>query len=163
MRLLGTAAALQAWLLLASGWAAAAGKTKASCKTCQSVAHLLVKARKQMASTKEKEGEKVVMNEIVGSLFTDREKHICSAEKLQPYADYLEMEEEKMVKHCKSIVPDKFEYKSAQDLRKALAEAKPRSTIANLLCVQGGKCEKLWTKEEEPWQNWGKKKAKEEM
>merc|ERR1712048_586792 len=101
----------------------------------------------------------------MGSLmFAERDKHVCEEEKLQPYADYLKLKKEKMVKSCKGMVPEKLEYKSAQDLKKLLAEQKPsRSAVANLLCVEGGRCEKLWTKEEEPWMNWKKKAASGEL
>mmetsp|Transcript_45374 Transcript_45374/g.117433 ORF Transcript_45374/g.117433 Transcript_45374/m.117433 type:complete len:162 (-) Transcript_45374:63-548(-) len=161
---------MRALLLLLAAccfWAAeAAGDKKArgqgpsasACSTCQSVAHLLVKARKEMASDKEKSN-----SEIVGSLFTDRDTKLCTEEKLQSYADYLKIKAPSMVKKCKSMVPEKFEYKSAQDLRKALLEGRPRTAVAKLLCVESGRCDQLWTKEEEPWQNWKKAAEKSEM
>merc|ERR1719329_979838 len=131
-----------------------------TCATCQSVAHLLVKTRKEMKRDTEKSP-----NEIVGTIFSEREKHVCDAERLASYAEYLEIRPSTMLKKCKTMVPDNMEYKSSQDLRKMLAEAKPRSEVANLLCVKGGRCDALWTKEEEPWQNWNKKKSaqKDEM
>jgi len=43
----------------------------------------------------------------------------------------------------------------------ALVAQKPRSHIAQLLCVDSGRCDKLWTKEEEPWQK--KKEAKADL
>mmetsp|Transcript_96561 Transcript_96561/g.216251 ORF Transcript_96561/g.216251 Transcript_96561/m.216251 type:complete len:171 (-) Transcript_96561:61-573(-) len=156
-------------LLLASCWWLAAAKEKKAvaptgCSTCQSVAHLLVKARKELTSENDAKAEdRKGNNEIAALLFSEREKRVCSEELLKPYADYLKLKPAAMVKTCKNIVPEKFEFKSAQDLRSSLASKKPRSAIAQLMCVEGGRCEKLWSKEEEPWQNWHKKKAKDEM
>mmetsp|Transcript_6679 Transcript_6679/g.17951 ORF Transcript_6679/g.17951 Transcript_6679/m.17951 type:complete len:165 (-) Transcript_6679:104-598(-) len=164
MKVLG---GLYVFVLVASCcWASEAAKDKAKqegpssmCLTCQSVAHLLVKARKEALASEKEKGS----SEVVGSLFSDRDKKVCSEEKLQPYADYLKLKAPNMAKKCKSMVPEKFEYKSAQDLLKYLLEARPRSAIAKLLCVESGKCEKLWTKEEEPWQNWKKKADRAEI
>merc|ERR1712008_52662 len=132
-----------------------ADAARLNCETCQSVAHLLVKGKK------EEKNATMSYGEVVGMLFSDREALVCNVEKLQTYADFLGFKADKMAKKCKEIVPERFEYKSAQDLKAALVEGKPRSQVAQLLCVDSGKCEKLWTKEEEPWRNRGKKKVSE--
>ena len=134
----------------------AAAKEKSSaatCNTCQSVAHLLVKARKELTSGHDKKSA----SEAAAELFKEREKYICHEEKLQSYAEKLNLKPATMVKKCKAIVPEKFEYKSAQDLKKMLIEKKPRSDVSQLLCADSGRCEKLWDKEEEPWRSFGKK------
>eukprot|EP00928_Gymnodinium_smaydae_P049086 TRINITY_DN32908_c0_g1_i1.p1 TRINITY_DN32908_c0_g1~~TRINITY_DN32908_c0_g1_i1.p1 ORF type:complete len:159 (+),score=50.59 TRINITY_DN32908_c0_g1_i1:60-536(+) len=153
--------AIGAFLLLSSfGLAVAKEKkgAKLGCSTCQSVAHLLVKARKEMMQGATPDAGGVLYNTITGQLFKERDTRVCNFEKLEPYAKYLGLKPEKMASTCKHIVPEKFEYKSAQDLKKLLAQEKPqRSAIANLLCVESAKCDKLWDKSEEPWQNWKKK------
>jgi len=167
MRLLGARGCALALAFLAAWHGAAAKKSKKdkaaakaeaerlNCETCQSVAHLLVKSRKT------EKNSSMSNNEVVGMLFSDRNTIICTEDKLQPYADFLELKVMKMIKRCLDIVPEKFEYKSAQDLKRALADGTPRSQVAQMLCVDSARCEKLWTKEQEPWHNW--KKKKEEM
>merc|ERR1719356_1610009 len=141
-------------LLLGVGAAEPKGKAS-TCNTCQSVAHLLVVARKTLAHNEAESGS----TGIVGSLFTNRTEHVCNEEKLRQYAEFLELKAKTMVKKCNEMVPEKFEYKSAQDLRTALVEKKPRSAVAKLLCIDSKRCDQLWSHEEEPWRNWNKKRA----
>merc|ERR1712061_878090 len=62
---------------------------------------------------------------IVTDLFENRTTLLCSEEKLQSYADFLGIKVKTKVKKCNSMVPEKFEYKSAQDLRTLLVEKNP--------------------------------------
>eukprot|EP00927_Polykrikos_kofoidii_P059453 TRINITY_DN54602_c0_g1_i1.p1 TRINITY_DN54602_c0_g1~~TRINITY_DN54602_c0_g1_i1.p1 ORF type:complete len:170 (-),score=39.73 TRINITY_DN54602_c0_g1_i1:317-826(-) len=126
-----------------------------ACAACQSAAHLLVKARKDMGADK---GSLEAAKEI----FTKRDSLVCAEDKLKSYADYVGVKVSVMVDKCKSIVPEKFEYKSAQVLKTLLQEKKPRSEVVKLLCVDSGRCNRLWQKEEEPWQNKFQRKTSEE-
>ncbi|CAE8711882.1 unnamed protein product [Polarella glacialis] len=159
---------VQCCLVLAVLGPAAVGGKKldgavVACNTCQSVAHLLSTTRKSEGGSDKKKN-----SEVVAKLFSDRDQLICSETKLKAYAEYLDIPAKTMAKKCKSIMPDKMEYKSAQSLKKLLLEQKPRSALVEQLCSSSTVCDKLWTKAEEPWRNWKQKaearsKDKEEM
>eukprot|EP00931_Biecheleriopsis_adriatica_P040241 TRINITY_DN23043_c0_g1_i1.p1 TRINITY_DN23043_c0_g1~~TRINITY_DN23043_c0_g1_i1.p1 ORF type:complete len:163 (+),score=37.57 TRINITY_DN23043_c0_g1_i1:24-512(+) len=148
------------WCILAAQFLfTARAKTTSLCATCQCTAHLLVAARKTMSNEDAERGQVA----IVSDLFTNRTTHVCNEEKLKPYADYLELKVGTMVKKCNSMVPEDFNYKSAQDLRNALVHKEKRSKVAKLLCIDSTRCESLWSREEEPWTNWKSKSRKDEM
>mmetsp|Transcript_123721 Transcript_123721/g.395887 ORF Transcript_123721/g.395887 Transcript_123721/m.395887 type:complete len:158 (+) Transcript_123721:101-574(+) len=114
------------------------------CATCQSVAHLLVKLRKS-----DKSGN--TTSEIVKDLISSKETKLCNEDEMKFYADRLEpkLDAAKMVIKCKDIVPDNPNYKSASDILNAMVAKKPRSEVAKILCVDSGRCDRLWTKEED--------------
>mmetsp|Transcript_55052 Transcript_55052/g.101901 ORF Transcript_55052/g.101901 Transcript_55052/m.101901 type:complete len:230 (-) Transcript_55052:3-692(-) len=103
------------------------------CNTCQSVAHLLVTSRKELSAD-------LGIGGAVDALFAGRAKHVCNKTKLLPYSEPLGHKPETMARLCKGIMPDKYDYKVSQALRKALLEAKPRSVVSELLCVEPQGC-----------------------
>mmetsp|Transcript_60954 Transcript_60954/g.145254 ORF Transcript_60954/g.145254 Transcript_60954/m.145254 type:complete len:169 (-) Transcript_60954:108-614(-) len=122
-------------------------KADVACAACQSAAQLLVKTRKELTSGK----EALSIREAVNTLLTNRTTYVCSEQKMQPHADFLGYKAKTMAKRCEAVVPEKPEYKSAQDLKKLLLEKAPRSQVAKAMCLDSGLCTSLWTKEQEPW------------
>eukprot|EP00746_Dinoflagellata_sp_MGD_P125281 gnl/MRDRNA2_/MRDRNA2_60019_c0_seq1.p1 gnl/MRDRNA2_/MRDRNA2_60019_c0~~gnl/MRDRNA2_/MRDRNA2_60019_c0_seq1.p1 ORF type:complete len:157 (+),score=34.30 gnl/MRDRNA2_/MRDRNA2_60019_c0_seq1:71-541(+) len=124
-------------------------KTDYICPTCQSVSHLMVKIRKE----KTQDGVNSTID-IVKDMIKNHKDVVCDEERLKFYADRVQpkLTTKKMKKHCESIIPDDPSYKSAQTLRDALIAKKARSDITKILCLESGRCAKLWEKAEEPWQ-----------
>merc|ERR1719373_775274 len=93
-------------------------------------------------------------SEVVKDIIKEKDTKVCTEELMRFYAERLEptLDGAKMAKKCKDIVPDNPNYKSASDVLNALVAKKPRSDIAKILCVDSGRCDKLWAKQEEPWQ-----------
>lgn len=120
------------------------------CTTCQSVAHLLVKLRKS-----DKSGN--TTSEVVKEIIKEKDTKVCTDDLMKFYADRLEpkLDAAKMAKKCKEIVPDNPNFKSASEVLHAMVAKKPRSDITKILCLDSGRCDKLWDKQEEPWQKKG--------
>eukprot|EP00933_Yihiella_yeosuensis_P034130 TRINITY_DN27665_c0_g1_i1.p1 TRINITY_DN27665_c0_g1~~TRINITY_DN27665_c0_g1_i1.p1 ORF type:complete len:188 (+),score=26.17 TRINITY_DN27665_c0_g1_i1:112-675(+) len=130
------------------------------CNMCQSVAHLFTTQMKMLVQeVRSASNTKHTGYEVSNKLFGSAYETICHKEPLYNYHAYLDSVGKspglsKMVRWCKEIIPADVNYKSAKPLERLIREKQTRSEVTKHLCIDGGLCEKLWEKEEQPWRNW---------